>query len=336
MKAIVLHDKHQPLSFEEKVDIPVIGQGEALVKLKAAALNRRDFWIQKGLYAGLKFPIILGSDGSGTVELVGDEWNDAWIGKEVIINPSFSWGEHEAYQGKDFNILGLPQDGTFAEYVKVPLTQLYEKPAHLSFQEAAALPLAGLTSWRALFVKGKLQKGERVLVVGIGSGVASFALLWAVKSGAEVYVTSSKKEKIDKAIEMGALGGVLYTDDDWADQLRNMAEGGFDVIIDGALGNGFAKHIDLANPGCRIVFFGGTASGDLPVLNARKIFWKQISILGTTMGSPADFEAMLSFVNRYQVRPVIDSVYPLKDAELAVRLMDSGNQFGKIILKIAE
>lgn len=252
------------------------------------------------------------------------------------LNPSFDWGENEAHQGKDFNILGLPQNGTFAEYVKVPVAQLHEKPAHLDFVEAAALPLAGLTSWRALFSKAKLKKKERVLVVGIGSGVASFSLLWAVGAGAEVYVTSSKKEKIDKAIEMGAMAGALYTDADWAEQLKDMAEGGFDVIIDGALGDGFAKHLDLANPGCRIVFFGGTASGDLPVLNARKIFWKQISILGTTMGSPKDFEAMLRFVNDHQIRPLIDSVHPLEDAEQAVRLMDEGSQFGKIVLKVGE
>jgi len=332
MKAIVLHGMKEPLMLEE-VPVPQLNNQKALVRIRAAAFNRRDWWIQQGLYAGLKFPIILGSDGTGVVETVGTAADGKWIGREVIINPSIGWGENEAFQQKAFSILGLPQDGTFAEYVRVPVENLYEKPRHLSFEEAAALPLAGLTAYRALFKRARLVASEKVLVVGIGGGVASFALQWALQAGAEVYVTSSSTAKIEQALTVGAAGGALYTDDDWSQELQRKA-GGFDVIIDSALGDGFTHHLDLANPGGRIVFFGGTA-GNIPELNARKIFWKQLSLLGSTMGSPTDFGNMLGFVSDHRIRPVVDRVYDFQEAEAALRNMDNSAQFGKIVLRIS-
>lgn len=331
MKAIVLHGVGEPL-LPQKVPIPDPGAHEALVRVKAAAFNRRDWWIQQGQYAGLRFPIIPGSDGSGIVEQVGADHHQNWIGREVIINPALAWGKKEAFQEKSFHILGLPQDGTFAEYVRVPVANLHEKPGHLSFEEAAALPLGGLTAYRALFSRAGLTTGEKVLVVGIGGGVATFALQWGIHAGATVYVTSGSASKIEQAMTLGAKDGVRYTDDNWAQRLQEKA-GGFDVIVDSALGEGFAQHLGLANPGGRIVFFGGTA-GNIPALNARQLFWKQLSLLGTTMGSPADFERMLAFVNKYHIRPIIDRIYPLEDAEKALRRMDSSVQFGKIVLKI--
>src|SRR5690606_4730444 len=215
MKALVLEGVGEPLLIKQ-VPIPAIGEQHALVRLKAAAFNRRDYWIQKGQYAGLKFPIILGSDGAGVVAEVGSESEKEWIGKEVLINPSLNWGESEAAQSTTFHILGLPQDGTFAEYVSVPLQNLHIMPPHLTFEEAAAIPLAGLTAWRALFRRAHLKRGERLLLAGVGGGVASFALQWAVLAGAEVYVTSSKREKIRKALDLGAKAGALYTDKNWA------------------------------------------------------------------------------------------------------------------------
>ncbi|QNL50811.1 zinc-binding dehydrogenase [Olivibacter sp. SDN3] len=331
MKAIVLDGINLPLTVKY-VDKPQLKANEALVRIKAAALNRRDFWIQKGQYAGLRFPIILGSDGAGDVEEVGSESEGEWIGKEVMINPAINWGDNEAVQGTDFNILGLPQNGTFAEYVKIPVQNLYPVPAHLTVEEAAAFPLAGLTAWRAVFSKANLQKGEKILITGVGGGVATFVLQWAIHADAEVYVTSGKRQKIKKAIDVGAKAGVLYTDKNWPEKIK--PDGGFDVIIDSSLGTGFAHHIDLAKPGGRIVFFGGTASGDLPELNARKIFWKQLSILGSTMGSPKDFNQMMTFVNKHQIKPLIDSIHPLAHAEEAIRKMDNADQFGKIVIRI--
>jgi NADPH:quinone reductase-like Zn-dependent oxidoreductase len=179
MNALVLSDKNQPLVVKEVAD-PVLSQGEALILVHAAALNHRDLWIQKGMYAGLKYPAILGSDGAGEVHAIVDSANESMVGKEVLIYPSLNWGEEESHQHpKEFRILGMPDHGTFAEYVKVPLNNLAAKPAHLSFQEAAALPLAGVTAYRAVFSRGRLKAGEKILITGIGGGVALFALQFA-------------------------------------------------------------------------------------------------------------------------------------------------------------
>ncbi|ASZ11820.1 zinc-binding dehydrogenase [Chitinophaga pendula] len=332
MKAVVLNGIDQPLELEE-LPMPVAAPGEAVVKIQAAAFNKRDWWIQKGQYAGLKFPIVLGSDGSGTVHSVGDEKDNTWIGKEVVILPSLNWGSNEAVQQKSFTILGLPEAGTFAEYVKVPVQNLFNKPAHLTFEQAAAFPLSGLTAFRALFVKGQWQPGEKVLISGVGGGAGSFALQWAVNAGADTYVTSGSREKIEQAIALGAKGGVNYRDADWKEQLAKQA-GAFDVIIDSALGDGFENLVALAAPGGRIVFFGGTA-GNIPAINGRPIFWKQLSILGTTMGSPKDFQAMLDFIDQYKIIPIVDEVLPLAHAEDAVRLLDNdSSRFGKVVLEV--
>src|ERR1700712_402083 len=314
MKAIVLEAADKPLAFKE-VDKPTLAPGEALVQIKAAALNRRDYWITIGKYAGIKYPSILGSDGAGIVAEVGSDADKSWLNKEVIINPCHNWGSHDDYQNRDFSILGLPENGTFAEFVKVKTEYLYPKPAHLSWEQAAALPLAGLTTYRALFTKGKAKKGDKVLITGIGGGTGTFALQWAVAAGCQVFVTSSSGEKIERAKEMGACAGVNYKAQDWAQQLQLMA-GGFDVIIDSALGNGFDKLLDISNPGARLVFFGGTA-GNLPALNGRKIFWKQLQLLGTTMGSPDDFKGMIDLVNKHEIVPVVDEVFPMAQAQKA-------------------
>ena len=330
MKAVVLEAAEKPLTLKE-VDKPALKAGEVLVKIKAAALNRRDYWITAGKYAGIKYPTILGSDGAGIVAEAGDNADKHWIGREVIINPGHDWGSHPEFQSKEFKILGLPEDGTFAEYVKVRSEYLHNKPAHLDWEQAAALPLAGLTAYRALFTKGRAEKRNKVLITGVGSGTGSFALQFAHAAGCAVFVTSGSGEKIEQAKQLGAAAGVNYKAQDWAEQLQHLS-GGFDVIVDSALGEGFAKLPDICNPGARIVFFGGTA-GNIPELNGRKIFWKQLQLLGTTMGTPEEFTAMVSFVNEHQVVPVIDEIFPLADAEKAIRKMERSSQFGKIILR---
>jgi zinc-binding alcohol dehydrogenase/oxidoreductase len=330
MKAIVLEGPDKPLTFKE-VDKPTLGPGEVLVKIKAAALNRRDYWITIGKYAGIKYPSILGSDGAGIVVESGSASGDEWLNKEVIINPSNNWGEHPEFQSKEFTILGLPDNGTFAEYVKTKVEYLHPKPAHLTWEQAAAIPLAGLTAYRALFTKGKVKKGDKVLVVGVGGGTGTFALQWALAAGCQVFVTSGSGEKIEAAKQLGAAAGVSYKAQDWAEQLHQLA-GGFDVIIDSALGDDFTKVVDLCNPGARMVFFGSTA-GDLPSLNPRKIFWKQLQLLGTTMGTTEDFNNMLALLNEHKIVPVVDEVFPLADAEKAVRKMEKSSQFGKIVLQ---
>jgi zinc-binding alcohol dehydrogenase/oxidoreductase len=365
MKALVLRDKHRAAEVLE-VPMPVAGPGEAVVRVHAAALNHRDVWIQKGQYAGLKYPIVPGSDGAGVVVVSEPEAKDTteeergttlrrrsgagagagvvsrggeaparvadWVGKQVIINPALEWGTSAAYQDPElFRILGLPDDGTLAEFVKVPVRNLVEKPARLSFEEAAALPLAGLTAYRALMTRARVQPGEKVLITGVGGGVALFAMQFAVAAGAEVLVTSGSVEKLDKAMVMGAMGGANYREGGWAEKLKSLA-GAFDVIVDGAAGDGLNDLLDLAAPGGRVVLYGATR-GNPAQMVARRIFWKQLNVLGTTMGSPEDFAGMMDFVGRHAVRPVVDRVFGLAQGEAAFRWMEEGKQFGKIIVQ---
>jgi len=312
---------------------PKIGKGEVLVNLRAAALNHRDHWIKQGQYAGLKFPCIPGSDGSGVVTFVDPAADAGWKGREVVINPSFDWGTSERSQGPSFSILGLPRDGTLAEQIAVPATQISAKPAHLSFAEAAALPLAGLTAYRALFSRAHLEAGDRVLITGVGGGVALFALQYSVAIGAQVWVTSSSRDKIARAVALGARGGFDYTASDWI-KLAAAGQGGFDVIVDSAGGEGFESLIDLVAPGGRIVFCGAT-QGNPKLLPMRKIFWRQASLLGTTMGSPRDWSQMLEFVARHQLKPIVSEIFPLDRAAEAFALMERNDQFGKIVVAIA-
>jgi zinc-binding alcohol dehydrogenase/oxidoreductase len=342
MKALIIQDKNVPPAWREAPD-PRAGAGEAIVRVHVAALNHRDVWIQKGQYAGLKYPIIPGSDGSGIVVEVGNAaarvsglgaaGDRSWMDKEVIINPAIGWGDQKGYQDPaGFQILGLPGDGTMAEYVKVPIANLVEKPAHLSFTEAAALPLAGVTAYRALMTRAGVAPGEKVLITGIGGGVALFALQFAVAAGAKVYVNSGSDEKLARAKELGALGGVNYKEKSWVETLRALT-GAFDVVIDGAAGDGLNDLLDLAAPGGRIAIYGATRGNPSGVV-ARRIFWKQLNVLGSTMGSPDDFAAMVAFVTQHRIVPVVDKVFDPRDAETAFRRMDDGEQFGKIAISI--
>ncbi len=331
MKAAVLHGIGDEIRIEDRPDLQP-GPGEAIVRLKAASLNRRDVWIRLGQYAGLKFPIVLGSDGAGVVESVGDE-GGAWGGREVIVNPSINWGPSQSSQDqKEFQILGLPRDGTLAQQVRVPVANLIDKPRHLNWEQAAAIPLAGLTAFRAISSRAHLVSGEKVLVTGAGGGVATFAILFAKALGAEVFVTSGSEEKLAQARALGASGGANYRSEGWDKELKEAA-GGFDVIIDSAMGEGLSKLIELANPGGRIAFFGAT-NGNPADVNMRRIFWKQLSLLGTTMGSPADFAGMISLIELKQINPVIDTTFPLEDANKALDHMQASSQFGKIVLQI--
>lgn len=308
---------------------PQPAPGEALVAVRAAALNHRDVWIKSGQYAGLKWPCLPGSDGAGVVVAVGSDVDTSWRGREVIINPSFSWGDGESAQGAQFTILGLPRDGTLAQSISVPVAQLAAKPAHLSWTEAAALPLAGLTAYRALFSRAKMQPGERVLISGIGGGVALFALQFALAAGAEVWVTSSSPEKIARAEALGAKGGFDYRDPNWTAAALQQTEG-FHVVVDSAGGEGFGRLVDAVISGGRIAFYGATrGEATLPL---RKIFWRQISLFGTTMGSPADWAAMNAFVAKHGIKPVVSDVFPLDRAGEAFGLMERGDQFGKIVV----
>ena len=335
MKAAIIEGKDLPIVIKE-VEKPVAGINEVVVQIKAAALNHRDVFVQQGKYPGIIWPVIPGSDGAGVVVTIGEGVSSDWLDKEVIINPGHNWGSDERFNSLNFKILGMPDQGTYAEFVKVEAKYLVPKPAHLSFEEAAALPLAGVTGWRALMARAALQTGERVLITGIGGGVALFLLQFAVAAGAEVWVTSGSDDKIEKAIALGAKGGVNYKDPNWSKTLLAAAgadrSGYFDVIIDSAGGASFNKLIDVATIGGRICFFGGT-TGNITDIVPAKVFFKHLSILGSTMGSEKEFSEMIAFVNQHQIKPIIDKVFPLAEAESALRRMDAGTQFGKIVLR---
>jgi NADPH:quinone reductase-like Zn-dependent oxidoreductase len=275
-------------------------------------------WITKGLYPGIRTGAVMGSDACGLFQ-----------DKKVIINPGLDWGLSEIHQGSKFRVLGVPDDGTFAMYVAVPLESIVEKPAHLTDQQAAALPLAGVTAFRALVKRARARQTEKVLITGIGGGVALMAMQLAIALGCEVYVTSSSQEKIIKATTLGAKAGWLYTQTGWEKDMLEVT-GGIDVIIDGSCGDAIPGLLKCLNPGGRLAFYGAT-SGTIPPLNPQMLFWKQISILGTTMGSPADFQEMVAFVTLHRIVPVLDQVFALSDFERAFRRMEEGSQAGKIV-----
>lgn len=331
MKAVVLNrDVANQLEIKE-VYKPKVEAGEVLVQVKAGALNHRDEWCRQGLYPNLQDGVTLGSDGAGVVAELGEGADAYLLGNEVIINPSLNWGTDQRVQVKDYKILGMPDNGTLAEYISIKSDRIYAKPSHLSWEEAAALPLGGLTAYRALLVQGRLQKGEKVLVTGFGGGVAQFAVQFALAAGAEVYVSSSSEEKRQKALELGVKAAFDYTNDAWVKEALNIS-GGFDLIIDSAVGDTFNNLIKVANPGARIVFYGAT-KGNPTGFDARKVFWNQLQIIGSTMGSDEDFEAMLAFVSQHQIKPIVDQVFTLDEAVKAFDRMKAGSQMGKIVLR---
>lgn len=330
MKALVLKDAGQ-IELRE-IPKPTVTPGKALVRMKAAGLNRRDDWIREGKYPNIKFGVTMGSDGAGIVEEVGDEKDQPWVGQEVVINPNIEWGPDLEVQSGRYTILGMPVDGTFAEYVLVPIDRLHHKPFHLDFLQAAALPLGGLTAFRALFRRGELRGGQNVLISGFGGGVAQFAFLFAQAAGANVYVSSGSDEKIDKALKLGARGAYNYKKDvNYADLWKT--KGGFDLVIDSAGGDQINNFIKMLKPRGKIVFYGAT--NGLPTkLDMYRMFWNQLSLLGTTMGSDHEFSEMLTFVSKHQLRPLIDSIRPFSKIAESFPDITKSNKVGKIVFQV--
>ena len=334
MKALVLHEIGGPENLV-LIDVPRPdpAPGEVRVAVKRAALNRRDVWIAVGKYPRVELPSIGGSDGAGIVDAVGEGVDSSLIGKEVVIYPARDWGDDPRCGGADFRVLGMPDQGTFAESICVPATNIAPKPEHLTFDQAAALPLAGLTSWRALVTHGEVRPGQKVLVTGIGGGVATFALLWAKYHGAEVYVTSGSEDKLAAAKNLGARDGVSYHDTGWDKAIQKMS-GGIDIVIDSAGGPVVNKAMNTLSVGGRFIFFGATLGNPETGLEMAKMFFKQARIQGTTMGMPAEFHAMLDFVRTHRIEPVVDQVFPFADAVAAHQRMWASEQMGKIVLAI--
>ncbi len=308
------------------VNKPEIKSGQCLVKIKAASLNRRDFWITVGKYPKIKEEVILGSDGSGEVI----EGPEEWVGKDVIINPNVNWGDNPIVQSKEYEILGMPRNGTLAEYLVVDPDRLVEKPDFLSYGQAACFPLAGLTAYRACFFKGEIKEGMKVLVTGIGGGVAQFALSFCKAVKADVWVTSSSNSKINDAVSSGAKGGFNYKKEEWMKTAKREADA-FDVIIDSSGGNQVDKYFKVIKPGGKMVIYGasgGRAEGfDLP-----RLFWQQVSIIGTSMGNDVEFAEMVAFIDKHQIKPIIDKEFPMEEYKDAFRRFVDKDHYGKVVL----
>ncbi|WP_158887350.1 zinc-binding dehydrogenase [Amycolatopsis anabasis] len=305
--------------------VPEPGPGEVLIRLRAAGLNHRDLFVAGGRSAG-DAPVVLGADGAGVVAATGDGVALA-TGDEVIIDPTLGWAD-PAEVPEVPDILGGPSDGTFAEYVVVPARNAVPKPAHLDWSEAAALPLSAVTAYRALFTRGGLRAGEHVLLPGIGSGVATIALAMAKASGATVSVTSRSADKLRRARELGADHAVL-SDADWRAELARPV----DLVVDSIGTATFTACLSVLRPGGRLVSLGATTGPDVS-LSLRELFFRQISLLGTSMGSASEFHDMLALVAEHRLRPIVHQTFRLADGPKALAELARGDQFGKLVLVI--
>jgi zinc-binding alcohol dehydrogenase/oxidoreductase len=321
MRAVRLLETGGPEKLRiETIAVPQPDERETLVRIKAAAFNRRDVFITQGLYPNITLPKTLGSDGAGT----------ARNGDDVVVNPMLDWGDDPHAWSEHASILGMPHEGTFADYVAVPKENVYPKPPHLSYEEAAALPLAGLTAYRALFTRGGLRAGETLLIPGVGGGVQTFVLLFAKAAGARIIATSGNDEKLARAKALGADVCINYSQTpDWHKAIKR---GEVDIVVDSSGGDTLNKSLGVIRTGGRIVIYGGTRLES--TVRVFPIFWNHLDILGTSMGSPADFEALLAFVNEKAIVPVVDRVFPMEEALAAATRMASAQQFGKIVLRI--
>jgi NADPH:quinone reductase-like Zn-dependent oxidoreductase len=298
---------------------PVPDDEHAVVRLRAAALNWHDVLVRRGRY-GSPLPHVPGADGAGV---------DVETGAEVVVVPSLHWGEDDAAPGPRWEILGDHRFGTYAELVRVPRDCVAPKPAGLSWEQAAALPVVGLTTYRALFTRGRLRAGERLLVLGAGGGVATTAVGLGAAVGARVFVTSSSDDKLARARELGAVGGVRYDDPAWPEAARDLA-GGFDLVLD-SVGT-WAESLRTLVPGGRLVVLGANRA-ETAQLDVRPFYFGQYDLLGSTLGSPRDFAALLRLMAESDVPPpVIDRVFPLDRAAEAHVHLESGTGFGKTVL----
>lgn len=307
---------------------PEPGPGEARVDLVAAALNRRDWWIRTG--GKVELPAVLGSDGAGVVSAVGPDVAGVAVGDEVVVDPSLDWGDAEEAPGPRFRILGVPDQGTYAERIVVAASQLRPRPQGYSWIEAAALPLGGLTAWRATVTHAGAGPGRTILVPGAGGGVATFVVQIAAALGARVIVTSASPEKLERAVALGAESGVDYRAGDWPERV-----GPVDAVVDSVGPPVWPGALRCLSPGGRLVNFGDTA-GETAEVDLATLFLRQLRIQGTTMGSPREFDALLTHVGDAPWRPVIDSVFPLREAAAAHARLDAPDRFGKVVLAVDE
>jgi zinc-binding alcohol dehydrogenase/oxidoreductase len=325
VKAVRIHEDGGPEVLKvEDVEDPVAEEGEILIRLRAASLNHLDIWMRRGLPSVPK-PRILGADGAGIVESVGEGADSFSPGDRVLINPGLDDGAR---------IVGEHMDGTHAELISVPVGNVYAVPDGLSFEEAAAFPLVFETAYRMLVTKARLQEDEWVLVWGVGSGVGSAAFVIAKALGARTLVTSSSTEKVARARELGADAVVNHAEDDVAAAVKEATGGsGVDVVVEHVGEATWKTSLQAAGPHARIVVCGAT-TGPNPPAQLHRIWWKQLEIYGSTMGTRDDFEGVYDLVANGKVKPIVDRVFPLAEVAAAHEYLEEGRQFGKVVLAI--
>ncbi len=341
MKAVRFHEHGGPevLRYEE-VPTPAPGPGEVLIGLRAAALNHLDLFVRNGQTPGVALPHIGGADGAGIVMANGPDAARYPLGSRVFFDPGLSdgicdycaRGEHSLCDR--WEILGEHRDGTFAQAVVMPEINLRPIPGELSFEEAAAFPLVFLTAWRMLMTKARVIPGETVLILGIGGGVALAALQIAKHAGARVFVTSGHAEKLARAQTLGADVLINHRETDFSKEVWRITEKrGVDVIVDDVGAATWDRSIRALARGGRLVTCGAT-SGPKPDEDLRRIFVKQVTIYGSTMGTRHDWAQLNRLLAAKTLRPIVDRIFPLEQAAQAQTLMESQGQFGKIVLSI--
>ncbi|MFC4619261.1 zinc-binding dehydrogenase [Camelliibacillus cellulosilyticus] len=329
MKAIVHHDIEgfDGLTFTEFEQAP-LKKGTVRVRLKTAGLNHRDLFTLRN-HKPDQPPVIIGSDGAGIIEAIGEDVDGLRIGDEVIVIPSLGWREKSAAPPKNFEILGFPSHGTLAETIVLPAENVAPKPSFLDWEQAGVLCLGALTGYRALVTRAKVEKGQTVFIPGVGSGVATFLVQMAKALGARVIVSSRSEEKREKAIKLGA-DRAIDSNSDWEKLLK---EETIDVVIESVGAATWQRSLNSLKPGGTVVVFGASA-GDEVTLNLRDFFYGQYNLLGSTMGSIEECHEMLHFIQEHRIMPIVDSVYHLKDTREALRKLEQGEQFGKIAITI--
>jgi NADPH:quinone reductase-like Zn-dependent oxidoreductase len=326
VKAVRIHDEDGPevLRYEDVPD-PEPGPGEVLVELRASGLNHLDVWIRKGMPSVPK-PRILGADGAGVVAALGEGVGGHAIGDLVVVNPGIP------HDGR-ITVIGEHTDGTYCELKAIPAGQLYPLDESLSFEEGAAFPLVFETAYRMLVTKAALREGEWVLIWGIGGGVALAAFEICRALGARTIVTSSSREKLERARSLGADVAVSHSEDDVVEAVREATGGGADVVIETVGEATWERSLAAAAHEGRIVVCGAT-SGHSPPARLYRLWWKQLVVYGSTMGTPSDFEGAYELIRQGRARVHVDSVFPLADAAKAHEHLESGRQFGKVVLRI--
>lgn len=338
MKAVTIESFGGPeLVAIAEVPEPEPGPGEVIVRIEAAALNHLDLWTLGGLVKDLPLPHVLGADGAGVIVATG-AGTRLRPGTRVLINPALSCRACERCRAGEqsecssFAMLGEHRPGTFAELVRVPEPNCFPYPEHLDPTQAAALGTTFITAYRMLFSRGRFVPGEWVLITGIGGGLALSALQLVRPVAGRVFVTSSRDDKLERARSLGADHAINYRSDDVGVAVRRLTgKRGVDIVIDSAGGDSLEASLRALRKGGRLVTAGATAGAE-PKVNLRRVFWNQLSIIGSTMGSDADVSDMLRAVAGMKIEPVIDSTYPLSEARAALERLASGEHFGKIVL----